>query len=140
MATEYLSAAKINLLKSKIQAEVARRCGNYYAGSAAKKYDKVTDPGAFTTAPANGGTISLEHGTKTINTLLDIKDISGNIYYVPSNATNFYFPSQYGDTNGQFPSLIAEVDALATKAIDATTLANTGCRGACTRTLSWLLL
>jgi hypothetical protein len=66
-----MTSAELKTLKSKIKAEMTRRNGfgslSTYGGSA---YD-------FTVQPAAGGKILPEHGQKTIDLLLQIKDYSG---------------------------------------------------------------
>lgn len=66
-----LTASEFQQLKTKVKAEMARR-GAYgsLAGYAAAAYD-------FSSPPVSGGLILAEHGQKTIDLLLKIKDYPG---------------------------------------------------------------
>ena len=85
-----LTSEKINELKAKVKTEMARRSGNgslaNFAGSA---YD-------FSDVPAPGKLILAEHGQKTINPLLNIKDVPG-LVLVADTAPDGSTPSGQGD-------------------------------------------
>jgi len=92
-----LTTAEIISLKSKVKAEMARRSGYGSLSSfAGTTYD-------FTTTPTKGGAILAEHGQKTIDLLLQIKD-NGNLKFVKQNEL---IPSGFDS------ALITYVDTLA---------------------------
>ena len=108
-----LTANEIVTLKSKVKAEMARRSGygslSSFSGTA---YD-------FATSPKQGGIILAEHGQKTIDLLLQIKD-KDNLVLVKQNAL---IPDGFDS------SLITYVDTLAKETMTGST---SSCRGACT--------
>ena len=118
-----LTAEQVNQLKQKEKAEFARRSGwGSMAAFAGAGYD-------FNTAPAPGAPILAEHGQKTVNPLLHVKDYPGLVLVdgqTPDGAT----PSTSGDPiPAAFDeSLLAAVDALSTETMQG---AVSSCRGAC---------
>lgn len=103
-------------LKAKLKAELLRRNGHgsvsTYGGSS---YN-------FTTTPAKGQQVKLEHGQKTVDLFLKIKDY-GNLML---SQKSFPIPSDFTD------ELIAEVDKLAAESKTGKSTEVSSCRGACT--------
>ena len=119
-----LTAKQINELKAKEKTEMARRSGyGSLAGFAGTAYD-------FTVTPVKGGGILAEHGKKTINPLLNVKDHAG-LVLVDGETPEGVTPSTSGDPiPAAFDEeLIAEVDKLAAESMTGN---SSSCRGACT--------
>lgn len=108
-----VKAEEINTLKSKIKTEFNRRNGygslvNYTSSD----YD-------FTVTPTAGGTILEEHGKKTVDILLAVKDV-GDLHFTIAGET---IPTSFNN------QLNAYVDSLAA---EPSTNGTSSCRGACT--------
>ena len=108
-----MKANEINTLKQNIKKEFSRRNGygslQQYAGSA---YD-------FSTTPVDGKPILEEHGKKTIDVLLAVKDV-GDLHFVKQGEP---IPSSFNN------DLNTYVQSLSTESM---TNSKSSCRGACT--------
>ena len=108
-----MKASEITALKAKIKAECARRNGyGSLTSYAASNYD-------FSVAPTDGQVMLEEHGKKTIDILLAVKDV-GDLHFVKKDEI---VPASFTT------DLSAYVDKLATEPSTSTT---SSCRGACT--------
>ena len=118
-----LTAEQVNELKAKVKTEMARRSGY---GSLERCAGSESE---FDQTPAPGGRILAEHGRKTINLLLNVKDYPG-LVLVDGETPDGEIPSTSGDAipTGFDENLIAEVDELA---IETMTGSISSCRGAC---------
>lgn len=118
-----LTAAQINELKAKVKTEMARRSGyGSLARFAGSEY-------GFDQTPAPGGLIMAEHGRKTVNPLLHIKDYPG-LVLADEPGPEGSIPSTSGDPipAGFDVELLNAVDQLAAEAMTGTV---SSCRGAC---------
>jgi hypothetical protein len=122
-----MTAAQVIDLKAKIKAEMARRKYygslstnggyNYAVKDSAVNYASSTYD--FTTTPSSGNAVLAEHGQKTVDLLLKIKDY-GDLKKVVQNDP---IPNSFD------AALITYVNNLAKESI---TGSSSSCRGACT--------
>lgn len=108
-----MNANEVNVLKAKLKAECQRRNHNgSLAQYASSEYD-------FTNVPVAGAAILEEHGKKTVDILLQVKD-KNDLQFVTKDNT---IPSGFGT------DLLAYVDQLASEATEGSV---SSCRGGCT--------
>ena len=112
-----LSISDVNSLKTKVKAEMLRR-NSRFSGSLAAYGAAGYD---FSTTPSSGVKILTEHGSKTINLLLLVKDYPN----VCNSSAGQKIPSGFTASN----LIINGVNVLETESITGNT---SSCRGACT--------
>ena len=109
-----LTAAEINAIKARIKSEAQRRTGY---GSLSEYGTSTYD---FTETPVSGGIIKAEHGEKTVNILLKVKDFGGTTIV---NAGDLIESSV---TAENMQAVLTSMEG------ETMTASTSSCRGACT--------